>query len=66
MFVVLYAGVPLRIDGQAIGTFCLMDTAPRAGFSDGDRQRLSAKCGIVEHPRLRRRRNYPTGEHVHR
>lgn len=32
--VAAYVGVPLMIDGQAVGSFCAIDTAPRAWTSD--------------------------------
>jgi diguanylate cyclase (GGDEF)-like protein/PAS domain S-box-containing protein len=42
-----YAGVPLRIEGQAIGTFCLIDTAPREGFTAAERRRLERYAAIA-------------------
>jgi hypothetical protein len=42
-----YAGMQLRSpDGQAIGTFCTMDTRPRS-FSDADRAALDDFAGIT-------------------
>ncbi|MET3889025.1 hypothetical protein ABIE41_000101 [Bosea sp. OAE506] len=42
-----YAGMQLRSpDGQAIGTFCTMDTHPRS-FSDADRAALDDLAGIT-------------------
>jgi PAS domain-containing protein len=38
-FVRFYAGVPLRVGGQAVGTLCLIDRVPRE-LSDNDRANL--------------------------
>ncbi len=42
-----YAGVPLYLDGQPIGTFCVADTAPRTDFSEIERQLLLRYAAIA-------------------
>jgi PAS domain S-box-containing protein len=42
-----YAGTPLAIDGFRIGTICVIDHAPRAGFSKADRTRLQSLARSV-------------------
>ena len=43
-----YAGQPLRgVDGRPFGTFCILDTAPRA-FGDADRRLLCDLARLVE------------------
>ena len=42
-----YAGVPLYLDGQPIGTFCVADTAPRTDFSEIERQLLQRYAAIA-------------------
>ncbi|HZF44101.1 MAG TPA: EAL domain-containing protein [Sphingomonadaceae bacterium] len=53
-----YAGMPIRIAGHAIGTLCLLDTAPRPPLDDLARQRLADLAALVmtliEARRLRR------------
>ncbi|ODP37114.1 GAF domain-containing sensor histidine kinase [Sphingomonas turrisvirgatae] len=41
-----YAGAPLRIDGLALGTLCLLDSKPRT-FDAADRRRLAALADTV-------------------
>lgn len=41
-FVRFYAGVPLVVDGQALGTLCVLDVDPRAGLTDDQRAGLAA------------------------
>jgi signal transduction histidine kinase len=41
-----YAGAPLRIDGMALGTLCLIDSKPRS-FGAADRRRLAALAETV-------------------
>lgn len=45
-FVRFYAGAPLRIDGLALGTLCLIDSKPRA-FGLAERRQLAALAGTV-------------------
>ncbi|MDY0962332.1 sensor domain-containing diguanylate cyclase [Massilia sp. CFBP9026] len=42
-----YAGQPVYSDGQAVGTLCVIDSAPR-GFSIEERQVLKDLAGLVE------------------
>ena len=43
-----YAGVPLRSpSGQAIGTLCIVDTAPRRGLTDRDQANLRSLANLV-------------------
>ena len=37
-----YAGVPIVIDGQAVGTVCVLDVAPREGLTQPQRRALTA------------------------
>lgn len=37
-----YAGVPMVIDGQAVGTLCVLDLAPRSGLTDAQSVGLAA------------------------
>ncbi len=45
-YVRFYAGAPLRIDGLALGTLCLVDTRPR-GFDAAERRRLATLAETV-------------------
>lgn len=47
-FIRFYAGAPLiTAGGQCIGTLCVIDSKPRAGFSARDAQALRLKAGQV-------------------
>jgi EAL domain-containing protein (putative c-di-GMP-specific phosphodiesterase class I)/GGDEF domain-containing protein len=47
-FVRFYAGAPLVTrEGMALGTLCIIDTEPRAAFSDEERQVLQRLAGLV-------------------
>jgi PAS domain S-box-containing protein/diguanylate cyclase (GGDEF)-like protein len=44
-----YAGVPVRSpDGHSLGALCVIDSKPRAGFSQEDRSRLQDLARLVE------------------
>lgn len=43
-----YAGMPLRIEGQPIGTFCIIDRVPHAAFTEAQRQLLQRYAAIAE------------------
>ncbi|MCB9552250.1 MAG: GAF domain-containing protein [bacterium] len=42
-----YLGVPVRVDGEILGSLCVIDTTPRR-FADGDRERLRALADRVQ------------------
>ena len=43
-----YAGIPLEVNGAAIGTFCIIDDKPRASFGPEEREVLGAFAEIVK------------------
>lgn len=55
-----YAGAPLRYKRQPIGTFCIIDTAPRTSFTPEDRADLVtlANAAVAEMEMERARRFY--------
>lgn len=47
-YIRFYAGKPLKVaNGDRIGTVCLIDTQPRAGFSTEDRHNLTDLAALV-------------------
>ena len=42
-----YAGYPLKVDGEKLGTLCVLDAKPRS-FSDADQQALKDLAGLIE------------------
>lgn len=42
-----YLGVPVRVDGEILGSLCVIDTTPRR-FAAGDRERLRALADRVQ------------------
>ena len=59
-----WAGAPIVIDGEVVGTFCVVDTVPRT-WSDADRQILHAFRDQVERE-FRHRRELEVERAAHR
>lgn len=48
-YIRFYAGAPLiTADGHRLGSLCIADTVPRAGFSDDQKQRLRELAALVQ------------------
>lgn len=45
-FIRFYAGAPLKLDGYAVGTLCLLDSKPRV-FGEAERKQLAALARTV-------------------
>lgn len=52
--IVFYAGLPLRVQGHALGTLCVIDRAPRT-LDASQRRALEALAGAAEHALAGRR-----------
>ncbi|ESQ82744.1 hypothetical protein AEAC466_16525 [Asticcacaulis sp. AC466] len=46
-YIRFYAGAPLRYEGVLIGSFCVIDTKPRAGFDEVQKRRLQKLADSV-------------------